>query len=149
MAITQSPFLLKDVSLTLVKSGEVTTPVEYRCQLSQAELVPSAASGGGASLSTFCDEYSSPGGNATWVLTLSGFQAYQDAADLSVILFNDEGETYDFVLMPIQGAVSAANPAFEGQVTIVPTNIGGTANTYGVYTVSLPCAQKPLMVTVP
>lgn len=150
--ITTAPILLKDVSLTLIKTSDIATgdPVEYRCQLSQAELQPTAASSSGATLETFCNSYSASGaGNATWVLALSGFQAYGDVTDLSLLLFDNEGEDFTYTLMPAGGVPSATNPGFSGEVVLVPTNIGGTANQYGTFTVSLPCKEKPVKVVAP
>jgi len=148
MPLTLQPYLLKDVSLTLVKSGEVTTPVEYRCQLTQAELTPTASTGGGNALSTFCDDFSDSGGMATWALTLAGFQALADATDFSVLSFVEEGEQFDFVLAPLGGPPSASNPGFTGTITMVATAIGGTAKAWAVFTAACPCVSKPVMVTV-
>lgn len=149
MAQTAKPFVLKDVSLTLVKTSETPgTPVEFRCQLSRAELVPSSSGGGGgATLDTFCDSYSDSGaGSSTWTLELAGFQAYADVSDFSIISFEDEGVEYDFALAPLGGTPSATNPAFEGKVTMVATPIGGTAKQYAQFTAALPCSGKPTMV---
>lgn len=143
MPITTQPTLLKDVSLTLLKSGSATEPAEYRCQLTQAQLTPTAASGGGNTLSTFCADYSDSGGLGTWALDLAGFQAFADAQDFSVLSFKEEGSVFDFVLQPLGGAPSATNPGFAGQVTMVGTQIGGTAKQWAVFTASLPCVQKP------
>ena len=147
MPITTSPFVLDDVSLTLVPTGG-GTPEEYQCQLNRAELVPSTAGGatGGATFETFCNSYSSAGASASWSLELTGFQAYQDAADLSLLLFDNESAEYDYVLTPAGGTVSASNPGFSGTVTLVATNIGGTANQYAQMQVSLPCNGKPTKV---
>jgi hypothetical protein len=153
MALTTSPFLLKNLSLTLVKTAEVAgVAEEYRCQLTAATLTPSTGGGGGGStLETFCDSYSSTGAStATWTLDLSGFQAYKDVTDLSILLFNDEGENYTYTLMPEGPApISATNPGFTGEVTLIPTTIGGTANQYATFTVSLPTVGKPTMITAP
>ena len=148
MAITTSPFVLDDVSLTLKPTAG--TAEEYQCQLNRAELVPSTGGGGGgATFETFCNTYSSSGGNASWALEITGFQAYADAADLSMVLFDNEGQEYEYVLTPMGGTISAANPGFQGTLTLVPTNIGGTANQYAQMTVSLPCNGKPTKITTP
>ena len=146
MALATAPFVLKDVGLTLKKG--VAAAVEYRCQLSQAQLTPAAGTSSGATMETFCATFDSSGtGYATWTLDLAGFQAFKDVTDFSVISFNDEGVTYDFVLMPIMGAVSPTNPSLLGQVKMVATAVGGTANQYAQFTASLPCLAKPLMKT--
>lgn len=147
MPLTTAPLVLNDLTLTLRKKGEVTAAEDYRCQLQTATLTPSAAANS-QTYDTFCDTHSSPGGSATWVLNLAGFQAYADVADLSLILFNDEGETYEYVLTPNGGPLSASNPGFAGDVTIIPTQIGGTAKQYATFTVDLPCTSKPTMITV-
>ncbi len=151
MAQTANPFVLQKVGLTLTKVGGAGTEQEFRCQLSRAELVPAASSGGGgATLDTFCASYSDSGaGSSTWTLELSGFQAWSDVTDFSVISFNDEGEKYNFSLTPIdfEAGASTTNPAFEGEVTMVATPIGGTAKQYAQFSASLPCTAKPTMVT--
>lgn len=150
MAQTASPFVLNKVSLTLVKSDAAPgTPIEFKCQLSRAELVPSAGGGAtGETITTFCNTYDSSGTtSSSWVLSLAGFQAWTDVADFSVISYTDEGESYDFVLMPIEGTVSTTNPAFEGTCTMVATPVGGTANSYAQFTVDLPLREKAVMLT--
>lgn len=150
MAIATSPFTLKNTSvkIKLVSGG---TDEEYRCQLTKAEFVPSDASGSSSELVTFCTTHSdsSGGGDATWELQLEGFQSYQDAADLSMFLFDNEGEKAEVTLLPGQGGgtVSSTNPGFKGVVTLKPTNIGGTARQYATFTVSLPADAKPTKVT--
>jgi len=154
VALTVAPFVLNNVSLTLEKvrnpDGSAATPgtaSEYRCQLNTASLTPSQNTGASQEYVTFCDTHTSPGGGgSTWVLNLAGFQAYADVLDLSLILFNDEGAVYEYVLTPLGGVQSATNPGFRGEVTIIPTVIGGVANTYGSFTVDLPCTAKPSMI---
>ncbi len=155
MALTTSPFLLKKVSLTLIKTSEIGTgeEVEYRCTLNQAQLTPSTGTGAtGATYETFCQNYDSTGaaGNATWTLDLNGMQNYKDAQDLSLLLFENEGTEYTFQLMPqnelLNGTASATEPGFKGEITATPTQIGGTANQYATYTVSLPVKGKPTKV---
>jgi hypothetical protein len=156
MPISTQPFVLNNVSVTLKKiknsdgSAATGTRTEYRCQLNTATLTPSAAAGAAQTYDTFCDTFSSGGGGgATWVLGLAGFQAYADVTDLSLILFDDEGAVYEYVLTPMGGVVSATNPAFQGQVTIIPTVIGGVANQYATFTVDLPAVSKPTKIVAP
>ena len=147
MTLTSSPFRLRDVDVHLAPKGtDPMTAPSYRCQLTQAELVPSA-SGGGDAIETFCATHEDPGGRATWALQLAGFQAYADAQDLTMLLFDHELEEFDYVLLPRGGVVSASNPGFSGTVTLTPTNIGGTAATWAAFTVSLAATGKPVKVT--
>ena len=145
---TTSPFVLDDVSLTLSPvsgSGE-----EYQCQLNRAELVPSTGGGGGgATFESFCNTYSGGGGTASWTLELTGMQAYADAADLSMLLFNEEGEAVRVRAHPDGRHHQRHESRLRGTVTLVPTNIGGTANQYATLTVSLPCAGKPTLLSTP
>jgi hypothetical protein len=151
--ITVKPFTLQHVSVTLKLLDEAgtTTATEYKCQLTEATWVPSDASTSTQELVTFCETHSDStgGGNATWVLQLAGFQSFMDANDLAVFLFDNEGKKAEAVLLPNQanGAVSATNPAFQGEVTLKPVNIGGTARQYATFTVSLPASTKPSKVT--
>lgn len=157
MAVTTQPFLLKRVSLTLIKTSEIGTgtETEYKCALNQAQLTPSAgtSSGGGTTFESFCETFDAgaAASNATWTLDLNGMQNYKDALDLSVLLFENEGEKYTFTLMPDDTSgtetPSASNPAFKGEITAVPTQIAGTANQYATFQVSLPVVGKPEMVT--
>ena len=157
MAMATSPFLLNNltVSLKKIKNADGTAAVggareEYRCQLNTASLTPSSGTGTSQTYETFCSTFDSGGaGSSTWVLNLAGFQSYTDVADLSIILFNDEGAVYEYVLQPMGGVTSATNAGFMGEVTIIPTVIGGTANQYATFTVDLPCVQKPVMLTAP
>lgn len=158
MPVTTTPFLLKRVSLTLVKSSEIGTgtAVEYKCTLNQAKLTPSAGGGGAsATYETFCETFDagSASSNATWALDLNGMQNYQAAEDLSLLLFENEGEKYTFTLIPDNpagdGAPSATSPGFTGEITATPTEIGGTANQYATFTVSLPVVGKPTKVVAP
>lgn len=154
MALTVAPVVLNNVSLTLEKirnadgsAATAGTAAEYRCQLNTASLTPSQNTGAAQEYVTFCETHSSPGGGgSTWVLNLAGFQAYADVTDLSLLLFNDEGAVYEYVLTPLGGTQSATNPGFRGEVTIIPTVIGGVANTYAAFTVDLPCTAKPTMI---
>jgi hypothetical protein len=146
---TTKPFVLKDVSLTMRPAGTTGTSQEFRCQLSQAQLTPSTSSGSGTALETFCDTFPLDSGSSTWTLDLAGFQALADVTDFSVISFNSEGEEFEFLLNPMGGTISASNPGFKGNVTMVATPIGGTANTHAVFTASLPCVSKPTMITAP
>ena len=148
---TLAPFALRNISLTLVKSSLVATAprVEYRCTLNQAQLTPAAATGAAATYETFCETFNSATTESTWTLDLGGFQAFADANDLSMLMFDDENELYTYVLTPVGGVVSPTNPGFTGEVRLKPSAIGGTANQYASYTVSLPCEAKPVKSTVP
>jgi len=148
MALTTAPFVMRDVTLSLkpVASG---TAEEYRCQLNKAQITP--AGGGGASITydTFCATFSEQSGGATFTLDLGGFQAYADVADLSILLWNSAGEKYTFVLTPLGGTISATNPGFTGEVTLIEAVVGGTANQYATFEVSLPCSAKPTAIVAP
>ena len=151
MPITTSPFTLTNTSLVLTPTAGVET--EYRCQLTQAQLTPSTTTGGGGNeVATFCTTHSSGGAGAlaTWTLDLAGFQAYADATDLTMFLYEHEGEKLAFTLTPIgPDPISATNPGFTGEVTATPTQVGGTAQQYATFTVSLPVSAKPLVLKTP
>lgn len=150
MPITTNPFTLKDTSFTLKLLGGGGDAIEYRCQLTEAAWVPSDATSSTSELVTFCTTHSdsSGGGSATWVLQLAGFQSFADAEDLTLFLFDNEGQKAEATLLPGQGGatVSATNPGFRGTVTVKPTNIGGIARQFATFTVSLPADQKPTKV---
>jgi hypothetical protein len=151
--ISTAPFTLRDVSVTLklLDEGGTATVQEYKCQLTEATWIPSDASTSTTELVTFCETHSdsSGGGNATWALQLAGFQSFGDANDLALFLFENEGSKAEATLLPGQGGatVSATNPGFKGTVALKPTQIGGTARQFAVFTVSLPADTKPVKVT--
>lgn len=156
MPLTLQPFVLKNTSLTLVKTADIGTALEeeYICQLTAVTLTPgTSTAGGGSALETFCDTFPIEGqSSAAWTIELAGFQQFQQAIDFSLMAFNNEGEKYTYTLVP--GAdgtnvISATNPGFTGECTMVATVIGGTAKTHAVFTVSLPCVSKPTMIVVP
>lgn len=151
MPITGAPFALKDTSLTLELVEGGGTAQEYRCQLSRAELVPSQGGGGGAELTTFCDTYSEASGESTWELQLEGFQSFKEANDFAIWAFTNEGKKAKFVLAPGQGGgvISQTNPGFGGEVTVKPTNVGGTAKDYAKFAVTLKVTTKPDVLTAP
>jgi len=152
MPQSTAPFILRDTSLVLQKVEPTgTAPAEeFRCQLNSVVITPSTGGGAGEqTYETFCETFTSGGGNnTTFTLDLGGFQAWADVADLSVILWNDAGSEYTFSLVPMTGPVSVTSPSFTGIVTLVEPQVGGTANTYASFTVSLPCKSKPTMVTI-
>lgn len=151
MPIATSPFTLSDVSLTLKVAGGAAVATEYMCQLNRAELVPAAASTG-SEFETFCDTFAAPPKAASWTLELTGFQAWADATDLSLFLFDNELKESDFILAPVLNAenpISATNPGFQGKVVLTPGSIGGTANQYAQMTVSLVVKGKPTKITTP
>ena len=150
MPTTMAPILLTDTSLTISVAGVAAgAATEFRCQLTKAQLTPADSSTSSATLETFCNTYTSPGGLSVWTLDLDGFQAYADATDLSMLLFDHEGEEGTYHLVPAGGVVSATNPGFQGVVTLKPTAVGGTAKQYGTFSVSLPCTEKPTKVVTP
>lgn len=156
MPLTLKPFVMKDVSLTLKRVADTLgTETEYKCQLTQAELVPSTSTtGGGGELETFCEKHTDAGSSkSTWELNLSGFQAFQDLLDYSIISFNYESEDFEFTLIP-NGfenppgpGPSITAPGFTGIVKMQATNIGGTAASHAVFSTALPCSSKPTMIT--
>ena len=154
MPVTTTPFLLKRVSLTLMKT-DGGTEEEYRCALNQAQLTPSTTTAGatGTTYETFAATFDAgrAASSSTGTMDLNGMQNYQDALDLSLLLFENEGENYTFKLLPDDssgtGTPSPTNIGFTGQVTATPTQIGGTANQYATFTVSLPVIGKPTKLT--
>jgi hypothetical protein len=151
MALTTSPFLVKNINVLMAKSP--ATKIDYRCTLNTAILRPSTGGGGGTGVTfeTYCNTFSggSNAGGTTWTLELTGFQAYADVTDLSNLLFVEEGNAIDYVLVPVGGTVSATNPGFQGQFTATPVDIGGTANQYATFTTSQPCTAKPTKIITP
>ena len=150
MPLATAPILLTGTSLTIAVPGVgAGAAIEYRCQLTKAQLTPADSSSAAATLTTFCNEYTSAGGLAVWTLDLDGYQAFEDDTDLSMVLFDHEGEEATYLLIPKGGVVSATNPGFQGAITLKPVPIGGTAKQYAVHTVSLPCKEKPVKIKTP
>ena len=149
MPLTASPFLMNDVLVQIGLAG--AAGVEYRCQLKRAEWVPAAASTATTvTYETFCetheDETDAP---QKWTLELEGFQAVADATDLSKFLFTNRGVLLDVLLIPQGGVIAADNPGYSGVVKARPTPIGGSANAYASFAVSLPAEDEPVELITP
>ena len=141
MPLTTSPYVLKNLSLTLkLKTGG--TGQEYRCQLHTAQLT---AESNVTDYETFCGNFSTPG-ITKWTLSLEGFQAVADATDLSMFLLANDGALLTYTLIPQGGTVGPTNPSFSGDCYAVPGSIGGTVNETATFTVDLPCAGTPTVI---
>lgn len=157
MPVTTAPIVLSNLSLTLKKLRDAdgtpavgATATEYRCQLGKAQVTPASSGGSSETYDTFCDTHTSEsGGGKTFNLDLGGFQGYADTADLTLIMWQDAGAVYEFILIPQGGVISATNPGVQGEVTMVEGPIGGNAKKYATFEVSLPCVQKPDLIVAP
>ena len=146
MAITTSPFLTNDaeILLSLASGG---TPVEYRCQLRRAEVVPSTGASS-PEMETYCETHTGAAAPQTWTVELEGFQALDDAEDLTRFLLTNAGEDLNYDLAPKGGVASATNPHYTGVCIARATNIGGVANSFAQFTVTLPCTATPTEVVI-
>ncbi|ROS57201.1 hypothetical protein [Frigoribacterium sp. PhB118] len=77
-------------------------------------------------------------GAPAWVVNLSGAQDWATATSISNYLLANQGKTVEMQFAPIKGG-----KAFKANVTIVPTNIGGTVNTVPVFAVTLQVQGQP------
>jgi hypothetical protein len=100
---------------------------DVSCQLSQAQLEPTYAE---TTVQTFCGAVTDQA--ESWVLNLTGFQDWGDAAGVCDLLWNatDAGTDVDFEL--------AVGPdTFSGSVAPKRTVVGGTAGGAFDYSVKL------------
>lgn len=133
-----NPFAMNNAVLEIGLGYGATTFDDYTEAVSQAEFTPTTSTGtwtgiGGNQLS-----FNSP---TTWVLTTALAQDNTEDG-LSDFLFDHDGEAATVRLTPVDGGRS-----WEGDVTLSPTAIGGTAgNTPAVGTATFPLQGKPRKV---
>jgi hypothetical protein len=137
-----SPLFMRDVTLTL-KLVSAGTRVEYACDLSTAEIVPSP--GDEVTYSTLCPEgsYSSIG-KTTYALHVVAAQRW--AADgLASFLWDHDGELAEFQYQAHGAATvpTADLPGMTGEVRLVAGAYGGEVDTFAELDVTLPCTSKP------
>lgn len=141
-----TPLFMRDVQLTL-KLVSAGTRVEYNCDLSTAEIVPTP--GDEVTYSTLCPSgsYSSVG-KTTYALHVVAAQRW--AADgLAAFLWDHDGELAEFQYQAHGAAVvpSATTPGMSGEVRLIAGNYGGEVDTYAELDVTLPCSSKPVKLT--
>jgi hypothetical protein len=141
-----TPLFMRDVtlSLKLVSSG---TRVEYQCDVSTAEIIPTA--GDEVTYSTLCatGSYSSVG-KTTYALHVVAAQRW--AADgLAAFLWDNDGELAEFQYQAHGDGVTptADLPGMAGEVRLIAGNYGGEVDTYAELDVTLPCSAKPTKIT--
>jgi hypothetical protein len=137
-----SPLFMRDVTLTL-KLVSAGTRVEYACDLSTAEILPTP--GDEVTYSTLCPSgsYSSIG-KTTYALHVVAAQRW--AADgLATFLWDHDGELAEFQYQAHgAGTVpSATAPGMTGEVRLVAGAYGGEVDTFAELDVTLPCSSKP------
>jgi hypothetical protein len=139
-----SPLFMRDVTLNLrLSSDAVGTRVEFQCDISTAEIVPSP--GDEVTYSTLCAEgsYSSIG-KTTYALHVVAAQRW--AADgLAAFLWDHDGELAQFQYQAHGDGVTptADLPGMTGEVRLIAGNYGGTVDEYAEVDVTLPCSSKP------
>jgi hypothetical protein len=136
-----NPFAMNDAVLEIGLGHSATTFDDYTEAVSQAEFIPTTSTGtwtgiGGNTLSNTS--------SATWGVTAALAQD-NSPEGLSDFLFDHEGEEATVRLTP-----KAGGRGWEGDVTLTPTAIGGTAgNTPAVGTATFPLQGRPRKVPAP
>lgn len=136
-----SPFAMNDAQLEIGLGHDAAAFDDYTEAVSQAELVPSTSSAtwsgiGGNSL-TF-------NGATGWACTIAHAQD-NDPQGLTDFLFDNDGKEATIRLTPKRGG-----RAWEANVTLSPTAIGGTAgNAAASGTTTFPVQGKPRRVPAP
>ena len=128
-AIAVAPFALTDA---VIKVAADT----YEAAISAIEFVPTVATFSFAGL-TPAAQFNFAGA-PSWVVNLSGAQDWATATSLSNYLLANAGKTVKMQFAPIKGG-----KAYEADVTLVPTNIGGSVNTVPVFSVTLQVQGQP------
>lgn len=126
--ITTPPYVVRDAVITFGSDN-------FQASIKSARLVPTSSSTveKGMTPSAVYTLTSS----ASWTLELEFFQGY-DSTDLTVKLFNEEGEEETFVVEPIAGGAG-----FSGTVILTPAAIGGAVDQTAVSSVTLGVQGKP------
>lgn len=127
--IALTPFGLTDAVVKVAADN-------YEAAISAIEFVPTVPTFNFTGL-TPASVYNFAGSPA-WVVNLSGAQDWATATSLSNYLLANAGKTVKMQFAPIKGG-----KAFEANVTLVPTTIGGTVNTVPVFSVTLQVQGQP------
>jgi len=141
-----TPLFMRDVSLklSLVSGG---TYVEYNCDVSTAEIVPTA--GDEVTYSTLCPtgSYSSRG-KTTYALHLVAAQRWDATDGLAAFLWDHDGElaTFQYQAHGDDVVPSTALPGMAGEVTLVAGNYGGPVDEWAELDVTLACSNKPTKI---
>lgn len=140
-----TPLFMRDVELTieLVSGG---TPANFNCDVSTAEIIPTAGDEVTyATLSADCT-YSSVG-RTTYALHLVAVQRWA-AEGLAAFLWDHDGELASFKYQAHgDGVVPSADlPGMVGEVRLVAGAYGGAADEYAELDVTLPCTTKPTKI---
>lgn len=141
MAVIEvSPFVLKDILLTLATTGASPTSGDYQKHVSAAAFTPKAdvKTWTGLGANTVTDV-----GTATWTCDLTYAQDWETTASLSQFLMDHEGEKIDAIMEPITGEGSK----FTATLTVTPGAIGGKGGDFLEATVSLG-STKPVKTAV-
>jgi hypothetical protein len=141
-----SPLFMRDVSLklSLVSAG---TYVEYNCDVSTAEIVPTP--GDEVTYSTLCPEGSySSRGKTTYALHLVAAQRWDAADGLAAFLWDHDGELANFQYQAHGDSVipSASAPGMAGEVVLVAGTYGGAVDEFAELDVTLACSSKPTKI---
>lgn len=130
--IAVSPLYLKDVVLTV--DGDT-----YEKAVSSATFTPSISTATFKGLdpaATFTEA-----GSASWTVDLEYAQDWDSADSLSAYLFNNAGSSVALSFKPKSGTGATVSAT----VIIVPGAIGGTVDSFGTSTVSLPVSGQPVL----
>lgn len=137
-----SPLFMRDVTLTL-KLVSAGTRVEYNCDVSTAEIIPTP--GDEVTYSTLCASGSySAIGKTTYALHVVAAQRW--AADgLATFLWDHDGELAEFQYQAHGAGVapSTTAPGMAGEIRLVAGAYGGEVDTFAELDVTLPCSTKP------
>jgi len=141
-----SPLFMRDVTLklSLVSGG---TPVEYNCDVSTAEIIPTA--GDVVEYSTLCPSGSySSRGKTSYALHLVAAQRWDEVDGLAAFLWDHDGELANFQYQAHGDDVvpSTAMPGFAGEVTLVAGAYGGAVDSWAELDVELACTSKPTKI---
>lgn len=141
-----SPLFMRDVTLNLKLTG-AGSRVEYNCDISLAEIIPTP--GDDVSYTTLCPSGSySSRGKTTYALHIVAVQRW--AVDgLAAFLWDNDGATADFQYQAHGAGVTPSTtvPGMAGQIVLVAGNYGGEVDTFAELDVTMPCVTKPTKIT--
>lgn len=136
----QTVLAIVDATLTL-KIGAATAS-DFSCQVISAALT--ATSNPQQVPATFCTPAKEVPAPSSWALDVTYLQDWTDPAGLSMYLYENDAAAADFTLT-LSGATE---PSAAGTVYLVAGGYGGDAGVPLQATVTLPCADKPV-ITAP
>lgn len=132
---TPKPLYMKKSSFKLGNDA-------YEGQVSQVQFVPSSTSAEWKGLDGNAYTNNS---TATWTVSMTLIQNWNDLTSLSNYLFDNEGNVVTATFIP----ENPTDAPFTAEVVLTPGAIGGSVDAWAESTVTLSCVGRPTRGAIP